>query len=375
METYFAPAERTDADELREEIASVAENPVLEELLQSVNGLIAVLDEHRQIIALNDSFLRRVGIEDPQALLGLRPGEALGCVHCQEPPGGCGTTKHCSSCGAAIAIVTAISEHKPAEKLCALSTKLDDIPVDLCFLVKASPLRVDGRTFILLFLQDVTLEQLRASLERTFFHDISNMLTGLLGVSQLLSRDPSPALVDVVQQSALRLYKEVEIQKYLFRNDMEDLRVTRENVNAEQLQKELQNVFECHPARDGKVLAYASPPPGLAVTTDASLALRVMSNMLTNALEATADHGTVKAWFEREAGGALAFCVWNDAEIPEPVRGRIFQRSFTTKEGSGRGIGTYAMRLIGERLLGGRVSFTSSGNDGTTFRFCIPALS
>lgn len=34
-------------------------------------------------------------------------------------------------------------------------------------------------------------------------------------------------------------------------------------------------------------------------------------------------------------------------------------------------LGTHSMKLVGERLLGGRVSFDSSAIDGTTFRFLV----
>jgi sensor histidine kinase regulating citrate/malate metabolism len=44
----------------------------------------------------------------------------------------------------------------------------------------------------------------------------------------------------------------------------------------------------------------------------------------------------------------------------------LFRRSFSTK-GRGRGIGTYSMKLLGEKYLKGRVWFTSSPNAGTTF--------
>ena len=34
-------------------------------------------------------------------------------------------------------------------------------------------------------------------------------------------------------------------------------------------------------------------------------------------------------------------------------------------------LGTHSMKLVGKRLLGGRVSFDSSAIDGTIFRFLV----
>jgi sensor histidine kinase regulating citrate/malate metabolism len=54
--------------------------------------------------------------------------------------------------------------------------------------------------------------------------------------------------------------------------------------------------------------------------------------------------------------------------VPE-ISNRLFQRNFSTKSEAGRGIGTYSMKLFGEKVLGGKVSFTSSEEDGTLFKF------
>ena len=51
---------------------------------------------------------------------------------------------------------------------------------------------------------------------------------------------------------------------------------------------------------------------------------------------------------------------------------RIFQRSVSTKAERGRGLGTYGMKLLGERYLGGEVSFVSTEEAGTTFSVRLP---
>ena len=68
----------------------------------------------------------------------------------------------------------------------------------------------------------------------------------------------------------------------------------------------------------------------------------------------------------------VVFAVHNTEVMPEEVQLQVFQRSFSTKGQPGRGIGTYSMKLLGERYLGGKVSFTSQPSEGTTFRLAIP---
>jgi sensor histidine kinase regulating citrate/malate metabolism len=93
--------------------------------------------------------------------------------------------------------------------------------------------------------------------------------------------------------------------------------------------------------------------------------------MAINALEATSDKGEIKIWIEMK-DAFLSFCVWNEQEIPEDVSNRIFQRNYSTKEQAGRGIGTYSMKLFGEQILGGQVSFVTSKSQGTIFKFSYP---
>ena len=102
-----------------------------------------------------------------------------------------------------------------------------------------------------------------------------------------------------------------------------------------------------------------------------SLLLRVICNMITNAFESTEENGTVKVLLEQN-DNFLSFCVWNWQPIPQDIARRIFQRNFSTKDGAGRGIGTYSMKLFGEQILGGQVSFTTSQKEGTVFRFSLP---
>ena len=126
MPSHYASPQRTGQAQLNQEIALVQQSEVLSGLLTMVGGLLAVLDENRQILAVNDAFLALLGLENPEALLGLRPGEALRCVHAHEEEAGCGTARACASCGAAIAIVSSLGLDEPwsGPVLCATSTRV-----------------------------------------------------------------------------------------------------------------------------------------------------------------------------------------------------------------------------------------------------------
>jgi len=53
------------------------------------------------------------------------------------------------------------------------------------------------------------------------------------------------------------------------------------------------------------------------------------------------------------------------------VQLQVFNRSFSTK-GTGRGLGTYSVKLLTERCLKGRVGFTSALGEGTVFQVTLP---
>jgi signal transduction histidine kinase len=371
MDTYFAPAEKTNKIELTKEIDIVNNNPVVSGLLQSINGLLAILDENRQVVSLNYSFIEMLGIDNPMEAMGLRLGEVLQCIYSKDAPGGCGTTRCCSTCGAAIAMVASLGQDTPIEKTCAITINKNNKQEDIVLLVKSHPIRIEGNRFLLLFLKDITLQEKRAALERTFFHDINNMMSMLLGTSELLiEENPSELAMDIFQ-AAQRLHKEISIQHYLSQNDSSSYQPAMSKLTIEKIFIDLKSFFTNHPVVKNKNLHFHENCSHLSIHTDSSLVSRILCNMIINAFEATDINGTVKIWDEHK-DNQVSFYVWNTKEIPEEISRRLFQRNFSTKDGAGRGIGTFSMKLFGEDVLGGKVSFTSTKKKGTTFKFSLP---
>ena len=106
------------------------------------------------------------------------------------------------------------------------------------------------------------------------------------------------------------------------------------------------------------------------IISDGAILRKILGNLIKNALEATPAGGTV-AISCAEEDGRLAFRINNPGVMAEDVQLQLFQRSFSTK-GEGRGIGTYSVKLFGERYLKGKVAFTSREPEGTTFTFSLP---
>jgi signal transduction histidine kinase len=371
MDTEYAPAERASALELADQIHAVSQDPVVESLLHAAAGLIAVLNEQRQVVAINDAFLREVGIEDPQAALGLRHGEVLECVNSADEPHGCGTTRFCQTCGAAVAIVASLGEQRPAERSCAIAAQRGDREVDLALSVRSQPLRIQGRRFLLLFLTDITLEVQRAALERAFFHDIGNMINVLVGAAELLELQQPSRLAETIHHASTRLLQEVAIQHQLVNQDEATYKPMWRPITVGQVMAELRSLLSLHPATDGKMLVLAEDHAELAFHSDFSLLSRILCNMVINAMEASELGAEVHVMTE-QLDESVVFRVWNGTPIPAEVQHRIFQRNFSTKAERGRGLGTWSMKRFGEGVLGGQVRFASSEGEGTEFSIALP---
>ncbi len=370
-DTFFASSERSGPEHLSEEREHILTNPIMDTLMKSVGGFLAVLNENRQILAVNRAFDHILSKGEISSEIGLRPGEALQCLHAQEGPGGCGTSRYCPSCGAALAIVSCLGLNETVERNCFIRTEGEDLARDLAFQVRAHPLSLNDNRYVLLFLQDISRQERHSELERIFFHDISNMLQGLISTSELIAAtSENGKLSGLLAQSSRMLAKEVEIQRCLLKDDPFACRISRQEFTVRRLLGDLENLYSGHPLTRGRRLLLHSDDPDHPIRSDLALLLRILGNMVTNALESSDESDEVRLWTEK-GSGHICFNVQNRMAMDENVARRIFQRGYTTKGESGRGWGTYSMKLLGETVLGGKVEFSSDREEGTLFRYIL----
>jgi signal transduction histidine kinase len=372
MTGYSAPLPRVSKELLRHQVAGICSSPVMETLLRTSAGLMLVVNESRQIVAINKAFLESIGIADVEGVLGLRLGETLHCRYAFDKPDGCGTTGYCSSCGAAIAMMTAIDGDRPCERLCALTTGRNGRQQEVCLLVRSQPLIVEGQRWILVYASDVSQQQFWASLEKVFFHDINNMLCSLKNYSEYLHElMPENALIHRQKLIAERLCQEVRMQSRLTQCRSTEVLAVPAETSLRNIRNQVFCIVLVNNAMDGKEIVEEGQYESLVINTDAMLVSRVLINMLLNALEAT-DRGDRVIFRTLVQRGQVTWQVWNSAVIPENIQLRIFQKYFSTKGETGRGLGSYAMKLFGEECLGGSVGFISAAGTGTTFTFTLP---
>lgn len=370
--TYFAPAGRADLAAILAIAREAVGDPLIKVVLDAVSGYLLILDEHRQIIAGNDELLRALGLREADTLYGLRPGELLHCENVHLGPDGCGTSRKCRKCGAVLTILASQTSGKPAEGECSLTMENDGEMRATEFHVRCTPLTLAGHKLTAFVLQDISSEKRRDVLERVFMHDLKNVLHGLIGYSEVIMGSNPELATQMILALSNQLNEEIDGQDCLMRAERGELDVCYGTVDAEDILEQIRIVFDRHPVSRGRSLRLLCLSPDTQFESDPRLLRRILINMVKNAFEAVPRNSTIKLRYER-IDGAPVFTVWNPGKISENVAAQVFQRSFSTRGETGRGLGTYSMRLLGNQYLGGSVMFTTSEADGTEFTLRLTA--
>ncbi|HEY3396423.1 MAG TPA: ATP-binding protein [Armatimonadota bacterium] len=375
LETYFAPAERAGLPQIQAQRAIFLTDPLAATLLEAIPDLAMVLNAQRQVVAANHRAQTTVGVPDEAQLLGLRPGELLSCIHVGDGPNGCGTSESCQVCGAANAILDCLRTHEIVDRECRIRQLSGHNGGTLELEVRATLLDVAGTDLVVLALHDLSGEKRRLLLEGTFFHDVLNLITGLQAIATLLSYGTEDPETEQEYKADLRrmaeqLGEEVVSQRQLLAAEKGELKLNLSSIPVADLLAAVAELYRNHSVARGRNLQIQACADG-EIETDVVILRRVLGNLVKNALEATQDGGTV--CLAAEAGeDCLVFRVSNPGVMPPEVQKQIFQRSFSTKSGSGHGIGTHSVKLFGEKYLGGQVDFTSSEPEGTVFAVSLP---
>jgi hypothetical protein len=375
-ETLVIPAARASDEEVQEAVVAIAKNPIVTALLDSTNVWIIVINEERQIIAANAAVLRDLHSPNQDTLRSLRLGEAVACVCSEDGESGCGSGENCTDCGVTTAVVKSQQQNEPVEQDCLIAVDRNGVETPMEFKVRATPISLSGKRFTVLALQDISDSKRRRVLERIFIHDLNNTLAGLIGWSEFLAETPDldgetmEAAVNIRTLSR-RLAMEVEEHKTLLAVEAREFKPKIQSIPPANILEEIENTFEHYEAAKNKEFEIVRPTPAKPLRTDKALLGKILVNMTKNAFEAIPEGERVRIGCD-DHGQSYRFYVWNGGTIPEDVAKEVFKRYFSTKADFGRGFGTYSMKVFGEQVLGGTVSFTTSKEDGTTFFIDLP---
>jgi hypothetical protein len=353
------------SEECAVDLGSLSCGPSVLSVLDMLTVATALLNSNRQIVYANDALLSLTA-PGPNSPLGMRPGEALGCIHASETDGGCGTTQSCGVCGAVRAILESQRGEECVEECRIL--KGDGTAIDLR--VAAKPFHFEGRALSLFTVYDIGHEKRRRALERIFFHDIINTAGNIFNLSEMVLEGPQsddPGNMQLLHFLSNQLLEEISAQKDLCSAESNELTVRVTSIRSLGLIQQMGDRYG-HPEKRNVVVDERSED--VLFRSDLVLLRRVIANLVKNAVEASKRDDTVMVGCRGTAKG-VEFWIHNPAVMTVETKCQIFQRSFSTK-GADRGLGTYGAKLLTERFLKGHLSFQSLPGQGTLFTAAYP---
>lgn len=372
--TYFAPAGRSPGKVLGLLRGKILVERLLAPMLDAIPDCTLILNRERQILAANGRMLELSGLAESE-LIGRRPGEALNCVHAKDGPDGCTTGVHCSTCGAVLAILQSQEQNLRAEGECRITFGADGTSC-LDLHVTATPVVIAEVPLTVCVLKDISAEKRRGVLERVFFHDMLNTVTGISGLAALLATSAQLTAEEdeeyrnwLVELSE-RLIEEIRHQRKLLAAEKGDFKPVLKDVPVREQMRNVHALYVNHSVAQDRKLVLGEVPD-ISIVSDGSILRRILGNLVKNALEAVAPGETV-TMFCGITDDKITFCVHNPGVMSREVQLQLFQRSFSTKAAEGRGIGTYSVKLFGERYLKGKVAFSSNEAEGTIFSISLP---
>lgn len=369
--TEFLPADRLERETILKLAGKISRSPSAE-TLALIPLAVAILNDTRQIVHANERFLAMTGDTTLDALLGKRLGEALGCIHANETEGGCGTTRFCRYCGAARAIVKSLEGERNTQE-CSISRFGMSMHDALNLQVWTVPMDVEGSRFVLNSILDIAHEKTLRGFERLFFHDILNAVSGIKGLHELISLElPAGQAgdLDLLRQAIENIEDLVETQKDFLAVEAREYHRSETALDSREFVGILAAYCQSFNPGQAKTLTVDPEAASVAFSSDGRIIHRILVNMVKNALEASGPGDVVTIGCDASPD-AVTFWVRNPAVLSEEASLRIFQKGFSTK-GTGRGFGTYGMRLFARECLGGDVDFESSPETGTRFFLRIP---
>ena len=279
-----------------------------------------------------------------------------------------------------------------------------EVPVE----VTAVPFVFAGQRGALVFLRDITrrkkVEHERAELEHQLFesqklesigrlaggiaHDLNNLLTPVLGYSEILSHafpegDKSRKRIDVIHHAALRARDLVrQLLAFSSRQALE-FRLIDLNRVIRDFEQLLRRTI-----RDDIDIRYHLHEGALVMQGDMSQLEQILMNLAVNAEDAMPSGGELlletsrmvieteqeRRYCEGLPAGEYALLTVRDtgAGMEKATLARIFEPFFTTKpKGQGTGLGLSTVYGI-VRQHGGIIQASSEPGAGSSFRICFP---
>ena len=226
------------------------------------------------------------------------------------------------------------------------------------------------------------LDRLKDEFVATASHELRTPLTSLTGYLEM-SLDPAEGPLTptreghlkIAQRNANRLTSVVDQLLFLARADSHPLELDRQPVDVTEVLNEAAET--ARPAACAKNIAlFIGDEPSLRALADRPQLVRIVDNLVTNAIKFTPNGGTVELAARSEGATAVLEVKDTGAGIPAAEQPDLFKRFFRGTNAirtaiPGSGLGLAISQVIAE-AHGGTIEVESSPGAGSTFRLALP---
>ena len=211
---------------------------------------------------------------------------------------------------------------------------------------------------------------------RQIAHDIKNPLTTMkLSMQQLerVANDPEQAAA-YLKRSTGRLIEQIDSLAQTASEFSMFANLDRTPRFAVPVNPLVESVFDLFSEQKEVKLSLHLPEQTYLVMADKNHLLRVLNNLVINAIQAIPSDtkGEVRVSLERRGDYAVISVRDNGGGIPVEIRDRVFEPNFTTKT-TGSGLGLAICKKIIE-AHDGDIQFDTQDNAGTEFRVELPII-
>lgn len=344
------------------------------DIFNSISTVSLVLNSTRQIIFASNDFLKNFDLTSDNSIFGTRFGEVLSCIHSKESPYGCNNSTSCYLCGAFQAVIESEKTNQKVQKETRITTNKNGEESSLELSVSSVPIKLSDKQFYIVTIIDISSEKRKLQLERIFIHDLVNSAGGISGLSDILdysiSEESKTKAIDLIGKTSKVLLDQIISFRNILSAESGELEVQYADVFSGDLIDEAVVLVSNNKSLNTTIIKDTNSE-NIMFTSDKLLVSRILVNMLKNAAESENNPESIITIGSNLTDDTIKFWVKNNGIIPDFIQKQIFQRSFSTKGGN-RGLGTYSMKLLGEKYLQGKVGFISNDEDRTQFYIELP---
>jgi NtrC-family two-component system sensor histidine kinase KinB len=372
----LAKAFNAMSERLRESYRRLAlQNERDSTLLESLTeGLIAI-DEHTNIVLINDQAVQLLDLKDKESVTNLPFNHAV--------------VTYDEKDQAVAAIQTpAVSALQTSQVTNGVFGYRKQNKAKILLNISASPFILEGKVAgAIMIIRDVTKEKEVDRMKTEFIslasHQLRTPLSAIRWFTEMLLNGDGGELNQEQKEFAQNAYDSTERMIQLVNGLLNISRIESGRIivdphptDLHELVNGIINDLKAKTEEKQQTLIVSAHQDLPKVMLDPHLIGQVYMNLLTNAIKYTPKNGEITVFISKKDNQIVSQVTDNGYGIPKDQQGKMFQKFFRATniakfETDGTGLGMYLVKAIIESS-GGKIWFESEEGKGTTFWFTLP---